>query len=109
MRWLCSLGLILVLGLTVYGQAPAPTLSETQKLKAELVVSKLQRVDAQLTALQAQLALVAGERDRLQGEARAMEADLIAALGGQPGDRLDWQTLTLIKAAPPPVPPKDTP
>lgn len=84
---------------------PAPQLTEAQRLRAQLVVAQVERADAQRQALQAQLVVVTQELERLQGEAAVMQQELIAALGGKPGDRFDWQTMTLVKAPPATAPP----
>lgn len=84
---------------TAYAQSggPADAVSELQKLKVENLQLKIQVAQLQATVAdrEAKLASLTLSSERL-----ALEADLLKTLKADPGDTIDWSTLTLKKGAP---------
>lgn len=88
---------------------PQKPLSTEQTLRA-----KVQSLEETVLSLSAQLAscqvnttqaAISGRASELSASRRALDAELIKALGGDPEkDTIDPATLTLVKAPPAPIP-----
>lgn len=84
---------------TAYAQAAVipDGITEIQKLKVENLQLKIQVAQLQATVADrdAKLASVT-----LSSERTMLETDLLKTLKAEPGDTIDWSTLTLKKATP---------
>lgn len=82
-------------------QEPAkPTPTELRQEK-QLLDLQAQNVNQQMELARKTLQMAPLYEAELNKAAQALEAKAVAALGGEPGDRVDWSTLTLVKAEKP--------
>lgn len=104
---LCALSLVLAFGAALIAQgeqapaknAEAPALTETQKLRAEVM-----RLTIELAVSRRDLATC--QVQTLALPASTLEAEFLKTLQAQPGQSFDWSTLALKAAPAAPAPPR---
>ncbi len=97
MRTLLAMTLTILLWALV-GLAQSTSVTEVQKLRAEILQLKIALAQAQATIADRDARLASLT---LSAERDALAKDILATLKASDGDELDWSTLTLKPKGPP--------
>lgn len=92
-----AVALLLVTGAAGAQEPAKPTTTELRQEK-QLLDLQAQNINLQMENARKLLQLAPLYEAELNKAAQALEQKAVAALGGAPGDKVDWSTLTLIKA-----------